>query len=150
VRLRTVSVRRRPGWGWRSGLAVAVAGLVGVTATASAGRFDHAGPRSDGTAVTPVGFVVTPAGDQTNVGDLPLGAAASPDGRLLVISNDGQATQSVQVIDTASGRVLQTLPYTSPQGLFVGLAFSRMAGACSPAAAAATSSTAMQSTQPAG
>ena len=84
----------------------------------------EAGPRSDGTAVTPLGYDVRPAGAQTALGDLPLGAALSPDGATLLVSNDGQGTQSLQVVDTATSRVVQTIPYARPAGLFVGLAFS--------------------------
>jgi YVTN family beta-propeller protein len=83
-----------------------------------------AGPRPDGSGVLPSGYVVTPAGQQTRLGDLPLGAAASPDGRWLVVSNDGRGIQSLQVIDTATGAVTQTLPYTRPETVFTGLAFS--------------------------
>jgi YVTN family beta-propeller protein len=91
--------------------------------TALAVGLQHAGPKSDGTAVTPIGFTVTPAGQQTNLGDLPLGAVSSPDGRWLVVSNDGQGAQSLQVVDTATRKVTQTLPYPAPKALFVGLAF---------------------------
>src|ERR1700694_4639580 len=82
------------------------------------------GPHADGTALLPTGYAVTPAGEQTRLGDLPLGAAASPDGHWLVVSNDGQATQSLQVIDTATAKVTQTVSYRKPEALFTGLAFS--------------------------
>ena len=91
--------------------------------TALAGGLQHAGPGSDGTAVTSIGYRVTPAGKQTALGDLPLGAVSSPDGRWLVVSNDGQGAQSLQVIDTAASKVTQTLSYPAPKALFVGLAF---------------------------
>lgn len=83
-----------------------------------------AGPRPNGSGVLPSGYVVTPAGQQTRLGDLPLGAAASPDGRWLVVSNDGRGTQSLQVVDTATGTVTQTLPYNRPESVFTGLVFS--------------------------
>jgi YVTN family beta-propeller protein len=73
--------------------------------------------------VTPIGFTVTPIGQQTDLGDLPLGAVSSPDGRWLVVSNDGEGIQSLQVIATATSAVIQTLPYPAPDALFVGLAF---------------------------
>jgi YVTN family beta-propeller protein len=82
-----------------------------------------AGPAGDGTGVTPIGYTVTPAGRQTDLGDLPLGAATSPDGRWLVVSNDGQGAQSLQVIDTATNKVTETVSYPAPKALFVGLAF---------------------------
>ncbi len=104
-------------------MAVAVAAVLTLVGTAVAVGIERAGPRADGSAVTPVGFLVSPAGRQSDLGDLPLDAVRSPDGRWLVISNDGQATQSLQVVDTASGAVAQTVPYPKPQALFTGLAF---------------------------
>jgi YVTN family beta-propeller protein len=118
---------------WPNGRAMRMllVGLVGVLGLAACGTSSGpttgqvmAGPRPDGTGVLPSGYAVTPAGRQTRLGDLPLGAAASPDGRWLVVSNDGQATQSLQVIDTASGTVIQTVPYRKPEAVFTGLAFS--------------------------
>ncbi|HKS50302.1 MAG TPA: bifunctional YncE family protein/alkaline phosphatase family protein [Pseudonocardiaceae bacterium] len=110
---------------WRLVVATAVATTLALGGTALAVGLPHAGPGPDGTAVTPIGFTVTPAGQQTNLGDLPLAAASSPDGRWLVVSNDGQGTQSLQVVDTTTSKVTQTLPYTAPQALFVGLAFAQ-------------------------
>ena len=64
-----------------------------------------AGPQDNGTAVTPAGMRVTPAGRQTTLGGLPLNSAISPDGRKLAVTNDGQGTQSLQLVDLASGNV---------------------------------------------
>src|SRR5262249_27395848 len=47
----------------------------------------------------------------------------SPNGRFLLVSNDGQSTQSLQVIDAASGAVVQTIPYTGDAALSFGIAF---------------------------
>jgi YVTN family beta-propeller protein len=108
-----------------------IVGLLGMVALAACGTSSGppaarvtVGPRPDGAAVLPSGYAVTPAGQQTPLGDLPLAAAASPDGHWLVVSNDGQGTQSLQVIDTATGRVTQTMPYRRPEAVFTGLAFS--------------------------
>jgi YVTN family beta-propeller protein len=94
-----------------------------TVAAADPGRTD-AGPDADGTAITPVGFRITPAGRQVRLGDLPLAAALTPDGATLLVSNDGQAVQSLQVVDVRSGAVRQSIEYRSPQALFVGLAVS--------------------------
>ena len=87
-----------------------------------------AGPAPDGTAYTPVGNKVTPAGDQTDLGNLPLNAALHPDGRHLLVTNNGQGVQSLQLIDTdaseAASKVVQTLPFPSPESLYIGLAWS--------------------------
>ncbi|MGZ4465446.1 MAG: alkaline phosphatase family protein [Nocardioides sp.] len=111
----------------RAAVATAALALVGggtAVAVAQQAPTRQAGPRADGTAVTPLGYDVKPAGSQTTLGDLPLGSALSPDGKLLLVSNDGQGTQSLQVVDTATSQVVQTIPYTHPAGLFVGVAFS--------------------------
>jgi YVTN family beta-propeller protein len=109
--------------------ALAVAAIATAVVTVGAGvaiaaQFVHAGPQGDGTAITPVGFRVTPAGAQENLGDLPLSMALSPDGSMLLVSNDGQGTQSLQVVDPATSHVTQTIDYPAPASLFYGLAFS--------------------------
>ncbi|MFE9171881.1 bifunctional YncE family protein/alkaline phosphatase family protein [Streptomyces kebangsaanensis] len=83
-----------------------------------------AGPRKDGTAVTPVGYRVTPAGDQTRLGNLPLNAVLHPGGRYLLVTNNGQGVQSLQLVDTRTNKVVQTLSYPSPESLYIGLAWS--------------------------
>jgi YVTN family beta-propeller protein len=99
-------------------LALTGAGTIAAAATLTAG------PHQDGTATTPLGYQVAPAGSQTTLGDLPLASALSPDGKTMLVSNDGQGTQSLQVVDAHTSKVLQTISYTHPAGLFSGLAFS--------------------------
>ena len=77
-----------------------------------------------GTALLINGRTITPAGRQSALGDLPLNAALSPDGTHLLVSNSGAGIQSLQVVDAATGGVVQTLPYTAPASVFVGLAYS--------------------------
>ena len=60
---------------------------------------------------------------QVKLGDRPYGFASSPDGRFLLASNDGQSTQSLQVVDEASGTLTQTIPYTGNETLSFGIAF---------------------------
>ena len=91
----------------------AALGLLGTGAALAAAPGATAGPRPDGTATIPMGYRVTPAGNQVQLGDLPLTSALSPDGRTLVVVNAGQGTQSVQVVDTRTGQVVQTIPYVS-------------------------------------
>jgi YVTN family beta-propeller protein len=82
------------------------------------------GPQANGTGVTPNGWFLSPAGKQLTLGDFPLGGAVSPDQKYLVVSNDGQGTQSLQVVDIALQKVVQTIPYKSPETLFLGVVFS--------------------------
>src|SRR5450432_537570 len=69
-------------------------------------------------------WTITPAGLETRLGDLPMNSVLSPNGRDLLVSNDGAGIQSLQVVSAASRRVLQTIPYTAPSSVFIGLAYS--------------------------
>jgi YVTN family beta-propeller protein len=85
----------------------------------------HAGPQGDGTGITTQGWDLTPIGQQVQLGDRPMGIAISPDGKTILVSNDGaSAIESLMVIDRATGDVLQTINYPAPEALWIGLAFS--------------------------
>jgi YVTN family beta-propeller protein len=90
--------------------AVAVNGLV-------------AGPRADGTGVTPNGWLIDPAGTQVEVGGHPYGIALNPDGSKILLSNDHQGTQSLIAVDAANRSVSQTIPYAGPQALYLGVVY---------------------------
>ncbi len=64
----------------------------------------------DGRVLLPDGWILSPAGRDVPLGDLPLSMDLSPDGRFAVVANAGYDTQSVSVVDLTSLRVLQTLP----------------------------------------
>jgi YVTN family beta-propeller protein len=108
-------------------LGVATAGVALAAAAIAFGALSsgrHAGPQGDGTAYTSYGWRVTPNGAQTALGERPYGSALSPDGKHLLVSNDGTGDQSLMVIDAASGATVQTLHYPAPQALFIGVAYS--------------------------
>ena len=69
----------------------------------------------------PTGVRLDPAAPTSDVGPLPLTMRRSPDGKRLVLSLGGYSEQGVQVLDAATGRVVQNLPQAAA---FVGLAFS--------------------------
>ena len=69
-----------------------------------------AGPQPDGTAVTPEGWGITPAGRQVPLGNGALDVTISPNGSLALVANAGYQEQSLMVVDTASGAVKQTIP----------------------------------------
>ena len=106
------------------GIVAALALLVAGAAVAALAVAEHAGPQGDGTAITPIGWRVTPAGNQLQVGERPLGLALAPDGKTLLVSNDGLALQSLTVVDTAGSAASQTIQYPPPQALFIGVVFS--------------------------
>jgi YVTN family beta-propeller protein len=69
----------------------------------------------------PTGACLDPAGRSFAVGNMPLAVALSPEGDRFVVSLNGWREQGVQVVDRATGAILQTLPQPAA---FFGLAFS--------------------------
>ena len=57
----------------------------------------------------PTGVRLDPAGSIHDVGSLPLAMLASPDGRYFVLVLSGYSEQGAQVVERATGRVVQTL-----------------------------------------
>ncbi len=57
------------------------------------------GLESPGVTLLPNGWKIAPAGRHITVGDLPMAMAESPDGRLLVISNDGYSKPTLTLVD---------------------------------------------------
>src|ERR1700743_1574479 len=54
----------------------------------------------------PNGWKLSPAGRQVPLGDLPLNIQLSASGKLLAVTNNGQSTQSVQLIDPKNEKLL--------------------------------------------
>jgi YVTN family beta-propeller protein len=84
------------------------------------------GPQKDGTAFTPNGWKVTPAGTQTVLNRGPLALAVSPDGNIAIAVEGGFYCGLVEVLDTATGAVVQTsIPHWGGYySLYAGAAFS--------------------------
>jgi YVTN family beta-propeller protein len=75
--------------------------LVLLLLTAGAPRLaaDRPGREPKGVTLLPNGWRIAPAGRHLAVGDLPLAMVESPDGRTLVVSNDGYAKPTLTVVD---------------------------------------------------
>ncbi|HET9684456.1 MAG TPA: hypothetical protein VFP15_10155, partial [Gemmatimonadaceae bacterium] len=65
--------------------------------------------------------MLDPAGRSIPVGNMPLAISPSPDGRFVVLSMSGWREQGIEVVNRATGRVVQRV--TQP-GAFLGLAWS--------------------------
>jgi len=59
-----------------------------------------------GQVLLPNGWKLSPAGTALPLGDLPLNMQISASGRLLAVTNNGQSTQSIQLIDPKSEKLL--------------------------------------------
>ena len=75
-----------------------------------------------GQVLLPNGWKLSPAGRSLPLGDLPLNIQLSASGRLLAVTNNGQSTQSIQLIDPKNEKLLdeKVIPKS-----WYGLAFSR-------------------------
>lgn len=69
----------------------------------------------------PNGWQLTPVGKILPLGDLPLNIALSPDKKLAAVTNNGQSTQSIQLIDLKKGIVADSVIIGKS---WLGLAFS--------------------------
>ena len=90
-------------------LSVCVAGL-SLVARQAAPPPRRPGLVEPGITQLPNGWRIAPAGRHAQVGDLPLNMVWSPDGRYLLITNNGWAKPSITVFDTANFFIQSTLP----------------------------------------
>ena len=77
---------------------------------------------SQKTATLPNGWQLSPAGKSFPLGDLPLNIAVSSSKKLLAVTNNGQSTQSLQLVDVASEKVTDDIVIAKS---WVGLQFSK-------------------------
>lgn len=75
-----------------------------------------------GQVLLPNGWKLSPAGRSLPLGDLPLNMQLSSSGKLLAVTNNGQSTQSVQLIDPKNEKLLDEVVVKKS---WYGLAFSR-------------------------
>ncbi|HEX9959094.1 MAG TPA: bifunctional YncE family protein/alkaline phosphatase family protein [Fibrella sp.] len=69
----------------------------------------------------PNGWSLTPPGSSLDLDDLPLTMVVSPSKKLVAITNNGQSTQSITLIDAGTQQILDTAKVARA---YVGLAFS--------------------------
>jgi YVTN family beta-propeller protein len=68
----------------------------------------------------PTGVMLDPAAQTHRAGNFPLGMALSPEGRRVALLLCGWREQGVQIVDRATGMVMQTIPQPAA---FLGIAF---------------------------
>ena len=98
---------------------------VPASGTSGIGTNPHAllktGEIVSGTWMLPSGRIIKPIGTRLGVGALPLGLVLSPDGNYLFVTNGGSGAQSITVVDTNTGEIIQTV---EEDALYLGLAIS--------------------------
>ncbi len=103
-----------------------VALLTSLAASAPDGQARHThgarpGTETQGRPRLPTGASLDPAGRSYPIGNMPLAASASPEGRFVVVSLAGWREQGLDIVDRSTGTVVQHLPQA---GAFLGLAWS--------------------------
>jgi len=98
----------------RAARIAAVAGILigaagGVMSGDAAPAVDHPGALGRGVTLLPNGWKISPAGWHVPIGDLPLAMVESPDGKYLLVSNNGYAKPSITVFDETRGVNVQRL-----------------------------------------
>ena len=88
-------------------LIVGAATGVSVAQRASAMRPGYTG---GGITLLPNGWRIAPAGRHLAIGDLPLAMMLSPDGRSLIVTNNGYARPTLRVVNLEQREVTQVLP----------------------------------------
>jgi DNA-binding beta-propeller fold protein YncE len=82
---------------------------------------EQPGPLADGSTLLNSGWRIKPAGKQVPLGNLPMSAALSPDGKFLAILNGGYMPPSVSILSAAT---MQEIGRTPVSDGWLGLAFS--------------------------
>src|SRR5438876_291891 len=88
---------------------------------------EQVGPLPGGAFLLNSGWRLDPVGKQVPLDTLPMSTALSPDGKYLLVLNGGYKPPSIGVLETASARVLSTVPVAdgwlgltfTPKGDFV-------------------------------
>src|SRR5690242_1588115 len=70
----------------------------------------------------PNGWSLTPAGKNITIGDLPLNLVVSNNKKWLAVTNNGQSTQTIELIDRVSGKKVDSIIIAKS---WYGLAFSK-------------------------
>src|SRR5215207_3438068 len=67
------------------------------------------GPLQNKKTLLPNGWTITPAGTSLPLGDLPLNIAVSSSKRYIAVTNNGQSTQTLQLIDVKREKVMDNI-----------------------------------------
>jgi YVTN family beta-propeller protein len=82
------------------------------------------GKQPNGSTTLVSGRTITPAGTQTSLWITPMNEALSPNGKRLLVANAGASDpEMLQVIDTSTHKVIQSLPFRSPASVSFGLVY---------------------------
>jgi DNA-binding beta-propeller fold protein YncE len=77
---------------------------------------------ASGKVMLPNGWALSPAGESLPLGDLPLNMAISKSKKWMAVTNNGQSTQTIQLINTLTDKIEDNIVVDKA---WLGLAFSK-------------------------
>lgn len=83
--------------------------FLGISVGLHAQPHDGRSSLNDRRILLPNGWSLTPVGKSLRLGDLPLNIAVSRSKKWLAVTNNGQSTQSLQLIDAVNDRILDSV-----------------------------------------
>jgi DNA-binding beta-propeller fold protein YncE len=92
------------------GFGLIVAGTLTTVAQRGPARPALPGYLGNGVTLLPNGWKIAPAGRHQQVGDLPMGLVASPDGRYLAVTTSGWNPPALSIFDTRTLQVVARVP----------------------------------------
>jgi YVTN family beta-propeller protein len=103
---------RRPSFAFSVIGATLLASTLALVVVAQRGAQEPHRPGPIGWGVTqlPNGWRIAPAGRHSQIGDLPLNMVWSPDGRYIIVTNNGWSKPTLTIFDTATFAVKGTVP----------------------------------------
>jgi YVTN family beta-propeller protein len=110
VSTRLSTSRPGPRFALAAGLLIVltVSGLVPLAQSPAPPR--RPGRLATGTTLLPNGWTIAPVGFHTHIGDLPLAQALSPDGRYLIVSNNGWSKPTLAIYDLKQQYLVARVP----------------------------------------
>jgi YVTN family beta-propeller protein len=111
----------RPAWHW-AGLAIVLAGRAALAQEPAKPQISLPGLTQAGKVLLPNGWSLKPAGEQSELGDLPVAIAVHPTEPVLAILHAGYGTHEVVLVAEADGKVLGRNTFKES---FAGLAWSK-------------------------
>jgi hypothetical protein len=89
-----------------------------VIAIASMGMFTQA--QDTKKIILPNGWALSPAGTSLSLGDLPLNMVVSKSKKLMAVTNNGQGTQSIQLISLVNNSILDNIKISKESIFYFG------------------------------
>ena len=105
-----VGMRRPPFVFYVAAITLVLCAVTLVVVARQAPPAQRPGRLGHGITLLPNGWKIAPAGRHVQIGDLPLNMVWSPDGRYIIVTNNGWSSPSLTIFDSVTFQVKATVP----------------------------------------